>query len=131
MRPTPAPESPSTTRRTQCGAASAATHAPAPAPPSAPDEHGSAALVSDRRAFALRPSSILLASFLHRPLQADHVPAAAPPSPPAATLRGAHPRPPQTRCAIPHAAPRSHPGSASALLYPVLHAAAVLPVCDR
>src|SRR5579864_853627 len=112
MFPTPAPESPSTTRRTQYGAASAAIHAPPPA--SAPDELGSAVLASDQRALALRPSSILLASLQHLRFPADHAPAAAHPSLPVTALPADLPPLPQTHCASHHAAPRAHPDSASA-----------------
>src|SRR5437764_167891 len=126
--PTPAPVSPSTTRRSQCGAASAAIHAPAPA--SAQDEIGSAARAPDQKALALRPSLILSASFPHLPFPADHAPPAPTPSPPAAPLPAVLPPPPQTHSAIPHAASRSHPDSASALPYPVLPATAMPPLCD-
>src|ERR1041385_1288577 len=107
--PAPAPESPSTSRRTQCGAASAAVHAPALR--SAPDEHGPAALASDQRALALLPPSTVAAVRQHPLLRADHAPPAASLSPPAAALPAARPPLPQTRCAILHAAPTSRPGS--------------------
>src|SRR5882757_3232605 len=129
MLPTPAPVPPSTIRQTQCGAASTAIHAPPPA--SAPNEHGSAAPGPDRSRHWLLPPSTAAAVRGHQLLPADHAPAAAPPSPPAATLPAAHPSPPQTHCVIPHAGPRSHPDSASAPPYPVPPAAAVPPVCDR
>src|SRR5216683_5655111 len=126
--PAPAPESPSTSHRTQYGAASAAIHAPPPA--SAPTVRGSADRASNRTEPALPPSSILSVALQHLRFPANHAPAAATPSPPAATRHRARPPPPQTHCAIPHAAPRSRPDSASALLYPVLPAAAAPPVCD-
>src|SRR5437016_3818542 len=126
--PTPAPVSPSTTRRSQCGAASAAIHAPAPA--SAPHALGSAVLVPDQKALALRPSLILSASFPHLRVGADHAPPAPTPSPPAAPLPAVLLPPPQTHSAIPHAAPRFHLDSASALPYPVLPATAMPPLCD-
>src|SRR5205085_2271448 len=128
MFPTPAPESPSTTRQTQYGAALPAIHAPAPA--SAPPAHEPAVLAPDQRALALRPSSIPLISFPHRRFPADHAPPAASPSLPAAVPPTVPPPPPQTHSAIPHAVPRSHPDSASAPPCPVLPAAAGLPVCD-
>src|ERR1700746_863508 len=110
MLPTPAPGFPSTTRQIQCGAASAAMHAPLLS--AAQDEHGSAVPAPDQKGLALQPSSILLTSLLHPRFPSDHAQAAAPPSPPAAVLPADLPQPPQTHCAILHAAPRSHPDSA-------------------
>src|SRR5437764_6729584 len=123
--PTPAPVSPSTTRRSQCGAASAAIHAPAPA--SAPHALGSAARAPDQKALALRPSLILSASFPHLPFPADHAPPAPTPSPPAAPLPAPLLPPPQTHSAIPHAVPIFHPDSASAQPHSVLLAGKVPP----
>src|SRR5258708_3760454 len=97
MLPTPAPVSLSTSRRTQCGAASAARHAPAPR--FAPDEHEPAVPVPDRNQYWLLPPSAAAAVPRHPLLPPDHAPAAALPSPPTATRPAAHLLPPQTHCA--------------------------------
>src|SRR5437764_7366755 len=126
--PTPAPVSPSTTRRSQCGAASAAIHAPAPA--SAPHALGSAARTPDQSRRWLLPPPSAATVPRHPLLPANHAPPAPTPSPPAAVLPAVLLPPPQTHSAIPHAASRSHPDSASALPYPVLPATAMPPLCD-